>query len=432
MSSENTAITTSDSTTKKISTVKVEDIASSLFKLTGENSFLRDAIRKSIETRMYSQKVFRGVHRQYGYVNPEEQAIRYMVAKLISPYYKKNVVAGQKTKFHLRKVPNERTLRKYTIIGSNFLVPFKKVLGLFIYITISREFNKSSGDINTIYTLTFIGRKHRDISNAFENKYLKILLNISNNVEELSVVDHMQNGYCLQRFAQYRSLNSVFIDHEKKNKIVSSVRRFRHPKTKELYREIQEPYHLNILLHGTPGTGKNSLIYALASEFNLNIERVSTSFFSTSSVSGPSGSLIAEMNLVCHSIVVIDEIDLIIKNRELESLSNTDKANLSMVLQYMDEVADGNIVICCTNHKDRLDPAFLRKGRINLDVELTDWDRSLLEEALEYHHITIDKLNGVLDEPVDIDDPDLTVNPSTMMEAIRICRLERNGIMENT
>ena len=431
-------IPSSSSTSEGGDVVNIETLTSSLFQFTEGKNFLWEAIRKSIETHMYSQKVFRGNHTQYGYVNNEEYAIRCMVAKLITPYYKKNVVEGEKNKYRnfnrsgVREKHKRRQIRKYNIIGSNFLVPWKRVPGLFVYITIAREFNKSSGEMDTLYTITFIGRKHCEVSNAFENRYLRILLELNNTNDELSVVDHGARGVCIQRFMPYRDIDSVFIDQAIKKTLINALRRFEHPKTRNLYDEIQEPYHFNILLHGTPGTGKNSLIFALASYFNRNIERVQTSFFSDESGSGyVLISLSNELNLITQSVVVFDEIDLVVKNRELETLSTCDKTNLSMVLQYLDEVADGNIVICCTNHKDRLDPALIRKGRINLEIELRDWNKALLEEALSYHHLTIEELNQSLDEPVDWDNPELKVNPATMMEGIRRCRLEKVGIMEN-
>ena len=41
--------------------------------------------------------------------------------------------------------------------------------------------------------------------------------------------------------------------------------------TKELYESMGIPYKYNIMLHGYPGTGKTSLIFAIASDLGMNV-----------------------------------------------------------------------------------------------------------------------------------------------------------------
>ena len=180
---------------------------------------------------------------------------------------------------------------------------------------------------------------------------------------------------------------------------------------------MQEPYHYNILLYGTPGTGKNSIVYMIASRYNMPILRVQHSVV----LSEKSGfSLMDALNGINHSIILIDEIDVMLPHRsKLEAIQ---QPFFEEMLNFLDCIADKNIVVACTNHIENLDPALIRSGRFNQKIELKNWDRSLLEDAMSYHKVTLEELDTFY--PVLNIERDSYV-PAEVMDDIRQIKLNR-------
>lgn len=174
-----------------------------------------------------------------------------------------------------------------------------------------------------------------------------------------------------------RSLDTVFANDGMVQNIVDRVEWFK--ENEEWYVSRGIPYKLVILLHGIPGVGKSSLIFALASHFNrelcsmMSINRIDKAF----------------MGAPDNSFMLIEDIDMLAVSRDdddddnapakmIEEIANNDdkKASslsaLHVLINSLDGVATphGLIVFITTNYKDRLDPALVRDGRIDMDIEM--------------------------------------------------------------
>jgi chaperone BCS1 len=71
------------------------------------------------------------------------------------------------------------------------------------------------------------------------------------------------------------------------------------------------------------------------------------------------------------TLIVIEDVDCIFKDRDTEKGVGI---TFSGFLNALDGVAsaEGCILVMTTNHKDKLDPALIRPGRIDVEIEFHD------------------------------------------------------------
>ena len=146
------------------------------------------------------------------------------------------------------------------------------------------------------------------------------------------------------------------------------------------------------LLVGPPGTGKTLLARAIAGEAGVPFFTISGSDFVEMFV-GVGASRVRDMfeqakkNAPC--IVFIDEIDAVGRSRGVGYGGGNDEREqtLNQLLVEMDgfEANEGIIIIAATNRPDVLDPALLRPGRFDRQVQVPNPDIKGRERILSVH-----------------------------------------------
>ena len=146
-----------------------------------------------------------------------------------------------------------------------------------------------------------------------------------------------------------------------------------------------------VLLSGEPGTGKTLLARAIAGEANVPFFAASGSDFSGIIVGLGVAKIkeifeMAKRNAPC--LLFIDEIDAIGQKRSQHSFNDQDREQtLNQLLIEMDGFSNetGIIVIGATNRPDMLDPALLRPGRFDRQVQIDLPDMAGRQAILELH-----------------------------------------------
>ncbi len=146
------------------------------------------------------------------------------------------------------------------------------------------------------------------------------------------------------------------------------------------------------LLVGPPGTGKTLLARAIAGEAGVPFFSISGSDFVEMFV-GVGASRVRDMfeqakkNAPC--IVFIDEIDAVGRSRGAGYGGGNDEREqtLNQLLVEMDgfEANEGIIIVAATNRPDVLDPALLRPGRFDRQVQVPNPDIKGREKILGVH-----------------------------------------------
>jgi cell division protease FtsH len=147
-----------------------------------------------------------------------------------------------------------------------------------------------------------------------------------------------------------------------------------------------------VLLYGPPGTGKTLLARAVAGEAGVPFYSISGSDFVEMFV-GVGASRVRDLFEQAKSnapaIVFIDEIDAVGRHRGAGMGGGHDEREqtLNQLLVEMDgfDVRGGVILIAATNRPDVLDPALLRPGRFDRQIQVDAPDMNGRHQILKVH-----------------------------------------------
>jgi hypothetical protein len=195
---------------------------------------------------------------------------------------------------------------------------------------------------------------------------------------------------------------------QKTNKVLLESYLSNFKNNRKMYEKFGIPYKGGIILSGEPGCGKSSTIMAIATYLNkdifyMDLGKVKTNhelklcvdFVKTNSQKG--GIIIFE-DIDCMTDIVISRSIKInelsnSQNNQSESLpsnnsitKNMDSQNDALSLSFLLNILDGpmapeNVIfIMTTNHKEILDPALIRPGRMDISITIDKCDKHQLQQ----------------------------------------------------
>lgn len=185
---------------------------------------------------------------------------------------------------------------------------------------------------------------------------------------EILLIDWLNEGHKYVKLDE-RDIDTVILNKELKQEIIQNIDKF--IESEELYKKSGIPHKMGMVLYGKPGTGKTSLIKAIATKYRFNVHTVSLNNISTDSLKG----ILSFKDESVYNIIVFEDIDVAkaTHNRDGSNINTSNKqVDLAGILNTLDGLADADnmIFIATTNHIQKLDPALLRAGRFDYHYEL--------------------------------------------------------------
>ncbi|GLS45724.1 AAA family ATPase [Methylobacterium brachythecii] len=243
--------------------------------------------------------------------------------------------------------------------------------GIWVFYNLRIDENAKTFQVVEVLTLAFLTRDRTAIRRFLDEA-------LDDAMQDRGTIDihhRSTSGWQAIRRAK-RPIETVFANGAMKAELIEKVRWFL--ANEEWYRRRGLTYKLVILLHGEPGTGKSSLIQAIASHFNRDLYCVDRLV-----ALGP------EIGRFKNGILAIEDIDTLGSlNREsgetAPATTGDAKALLHGVLNTLDGLGTphGLITIITTNHVEALDPAMVRPCRIDLRLEVSALDYDAFAEMV--------------------------------------------------
>eukprot|EP01118_Nematostelium_gracile_P009060 TRINITY_DN3036_c0_g2_i1.p1 TRINITY_DN3036_c0_g2~~TRINITY_DN3036_c0_g2_i1.p1 ORF type:complete len:462 (+),score=121.19 TRINITY_DN3036_c0_g2_i1:159-1544(+) len=186
--------------------------------------------------------------------------------------------------------------------------------------------------------------------------------------EEGMIIIYNANQGTWHRFGSPRTprpMASVLLPQTTKSMLLDDITRFFD--SAKFYRDMGIPYRRGFLLHGNPGSGKTSFIYALAGELKMNI--------CIANLSNPelNDDLLNQLfnEAPPKSIILLEDVDAAFVQRDAQEKGRG--ITFSGLLNALDGVAsqEGGLLFMTTNKYHVLDEALIRPGRIDLVCHFT-------------------------------------------------------------
>ena len=238
-------------------------------------------------------------------------------------------------------------------------------------------------------------------------RYKNLLINGNVNMIELPLqltgILNMQDvsDYREDRYYLGRLQTEVFHDIEKANNTLLKLL------------EYGIPYNNSTLLYGQPGTGKTEFAKYVAYKLKLPYAYVNFSNL-IDSYMGKTSQNLQKIFDYCKGqkcVLMLDEIDCIGLQRGKSGGVDGELGRTTITLiQMLDTLVDGQIVIGATNREDRLDKALLRRFQRKYKFEKYDGDEEL-KMMLKY-------MNSVDSEFIDDDIYEYATKGHTQAETV--------------
>lgn len=216
-------------------------------------------------------------------------------------------------------------------------------------------------------------------------------------------------------FEHPATFQTLAMEPEKKQEIIDDLNAF--SKAEEFYARIGRAWKRGYLLYGPPGTGKSTMIAAMANHLGYDIYDLELTAVRDNT---ELRRLLIETS--SKSIIVIEDIDCSLdltgqrrkkkkekkesgeeekepkkKEEKEENENKSSQVTLSGLLNFIDGLWSAcggeRLIVFTTNYVEKLDPALIRKGRMDKHIELSFCKFEAFKVlAMNYHKLEYHRL----------------------------------------
>lgn len=240
------------------------------------------------------------------------------------------------------------------------------------------------GDRKQTITITTFGRSQEPL-----RRMLDEIMAVREDRDTIPIYTWIGGGYSLVERRAKRPMDTVYIDPAIKADILRDVQRF--TARRSWYADRAIPWRRGYSLEGPPGTGKTTLIFAIASVLEKPVYLINPASLDNDN------QLQAAVNQAGAGLLAIEDIDTLKVSKRRKSKVNTASEidstpsiappgagsttvsvtgssdnsksgiTLSGLLNAFDGIGarDGRILLLTSNHAETLDPALMRPGRVD-------------------------------------------------------------------
>uniref|UniRef100_A0A0A9CLP9 AAA+ ATPase domain-containing protein n=1 Tax=Arundo donax TaxID=35708 RepID=A0A0A9CLP9_ARUDO len=224
-----------------------------------------------------------------------------------------------------------------------------------------------------------------------KNRQRKLFTNIS--THQWSDGGYVSSAWSHVVFEHPKTFDTLAMDPARKKEIKDDLDMFKNGK--DYYARVGKAWKRGYLLYGPPGTGKSAMIAAMANYLDYDIYDIELT-----SVHSNTDLRRLFIETTSKSIIVIEDIDCSLdltgaRNKKKaaeegkdkkdgaaasgkaggEKRDTSSKVTLSGLLNFIDGLWSAcggeRLIVFTTNHVEKLDPALIRRGRMDKHIEMS-------------------------------------------------------------
>jgi len=244
-----------------------------------------------------------------------------------------------------------------------------------VWIRRERESPTQTGFRPETLHLTYFGGPDR--LRSLVQEILSHIHQKKNQVEVFGPASWAEHGWERLSSRQPRELESVILPVGVGDRVLQDCTHFW--QSAALYQQQGIPYRRGYLLHGMPGAGKTSLIFAIAGRLGSDVFLLSLSQGNLTDI-----SLLRLLSQVpVGTVLLLEDVDCLFQERKGEEAGKG--VTFSGLLNAIDGIAapEGLLLFMTTNHREKLDPALIRPGRVDYELEFGPATREQAEQLYD-------------------------------------------------